>query len=101
MLWRERPGRCDNHLTIRRDEVEARVLRALQEKLLQQDLFEEFCDELTREMMLDDEIAVDDGKAELRRLMLAERSCRRDSRQQTSRLCSCTPRWQDLPHEGQ
>ena len=43
-------GRCDNHLTIRRDEVEARVLRALQEKLLRQDLFEEFCEEFTREM---------------------------------------------------
>ena len=43
-------GRCDNHLTIRRDEVEARVLRALQERLLQQDLFEEFCHEFTREM---------------------------------------------------
>ena len=43
-------GRCDNHLTIRRDEVEARVLNALQEKLLRQDLFEEFCKEFTREM---------------------------------------------------
>src|SRR5688572_2545642 len=43
-------GRCDNHLTIRRDEVETRVLHALQEKLLRQDLFEEFCDEFTREM---------------------------------------------------
>jgi hypothetical protein len=43
-------GRCDNHLTIRRDEIEARVLKALQEKLLRQDLFEEFCDEFTREM---------------------------------------------------
>ncbi len=43
-------GRCDNHLTIRSEEVEARVLRALQEKLLRQDLFEEFCDEFTREM---------------------------------------------------
>jgi hypothetical protein len=43
-------GRCDNHLTIRRDEVEARVLTALQDKLLRQDLFEEFCDEFTREM---------------------------------------------------
>ena len=43
-------GRCDNLLTIRRDEVEARVLSALQEKLLRQDLFEEFCDEFTREM---------------------------------------------------
>jgi site-specific DNA recombinase len=43
-------GTCDNHLTIRRDEVEARVLNALQEKLLRQDLFEEFCEEFTREM---------------------------------------------------
>ena len=43
-------GRCDNHLTIRRDEVEARVLKALQEKLLNQELFEEFCEEFTREM---------------------------------------------------
>ena len=43
-------GRCDNHRTIRRDEVEARVLRALQDQLLRQDLFEEFCDEFTREI---------------------------------------------------
>ena len=43
-------GRCDNRLTIRRDEVEARVLTALQDKLLRRDLFEEFCDEFTREM---------------------------------------------------
>jgi site-specific DNA recombinase len=43
-------GRCDNHPTIRRDEIESRVLKALQEKLLRQDLFEEFCDEFTREM---------------------------------------------------
>jgi site-specific DNA recombinase len=43
-------GVCSNHLTIRRDEVEARVLHALQEKLLRRDLFEEFCQEFTREM---------------------------------------------------
>ena len=43
-------GRCDNHLTIRRDEVEARVLKALQERLLNQELFDEFCQEFTREM---------------------------------------------------
>src|SRR3981189_3080712 len=43
-------GCNDNHLTIRRDEVEARVLSALQDKLLRQDLFEEFCQEFTREM---------------------------------------------------
>ena len=43
-------GICDNGLTIRRDEVEVRVLEALQQKLLNQELFEEFCDEFTREM---------------------------------------------------
>lgn len=92
-------GICDNGLTIRRDEVEARVLKALQEKLLNQELFEEFCHEFTREMnrlrmerraslananrevtrisarikkllnlMVDDEIAVDEGKAEIKTL---------------------------------
>jgi site-specific DNA recombinase len=43
-------GTCSNRLTIRRDEVEQRVLDALQEKLLRQHLFEEFCDEFRREM---------------------------------------------------
>ena len=43
-------GICNNHLTIRRDEIEARVLHALQEKLLRRDLFEEFCQEFTREV---------------------------------------------------
>jgi DNA invertase Pin-like site-specific DNA recombinase len=43
-------GICTNHLTIRRDEVEARVLDALQNKLLRRDLFEEFCKEFTNEM---------------------------------------------------
>jgi DNA invertase Pin-like site-specific DNA recombinase len=43
-------GTCSNRLTIRRDEVEARVLKALEEKLLRQDLFDEFCEEFTREM---------------------------------------------------
>ncbi len=92
-------GICDNRLTIRRDDVEARVLRALQEKLLNQELFEEFCEEFTREinrlrmeqrasttsakrevarigtrikkllnLMLDDEIAVDEGKVEMKAL---------------------------------
>ena len=75
------------------------MLKALQEKLLNQELFAEFCDEFTREMnrlrmerraklssakreverigtrvkkllnlMLDDEIAVDEGKAEIKSL---------------------------------
>ena len=41
---------CADTLTIRRDEVEARVLQALQEKLLRQDLFQEFCDAAEREI---------------------------------------------------
>ncbi len=46
---RER-GTCTNTLTISRQEVEARVLAALQEKLLRKDFFEEFCREFTKEM---------------------------------------------------
>src|SRR3954468_7659916 len=104
-------GRCDNHLTIRRDEVEARVLKALQAKLLNQELFAEFCDEFTREMnrlrmerraglssakrdverigtrikkllnlMLDDEITVDEGKAEMKGLGARRRGYKVQSR---------------------
>ena len=43
-------GRCDNHLTIRRDEVEARVLTRAAGEAARQDLFEDFCEEFTREM---------------------------------------------------
>ena len=46
---RER-GTCTNTLTIPRQEVEARVLKALQEKLLRKDFFEEFCREFAKEM---------------------------------------------------
>jgi site-specific DNA recombinase len=43
-------GTCSNRLTIRREEVEGRVLTALKDRLLRQDLFEEFCAEFAREM---------------------------------------------------
>jgi len=46
---RER-GTCTNKLTIPRQEVETRVLTALQEKLLRKDFFEEFCREFAKEM---------------------------------------------------
>jgi site-specific DNA recombinase len=46
-------GTCDNRLTIRRDEVESRVLKALQDKLLNQELFDEFCEEFTHEPAAD------------------------------------------------
>jgi chorismate mutase len=71
-------GRCDNHLTIRRDEVEARVLRALQEKLLQQDLFEEFCDEFMREMnrlRMEHRASLSSAKREVERIGVRIRSC--------------------------
>jgi site-specific DNA recombinase len=46
---RER-GTCTNKLTTSRQEVEERVLAALQEKLQRKDFFEEFCREFTKEM---------------------------------------------------
>jgi DNA invertase Pin-like site-specific DNA recombinase len=42
-------GICTNGLTIRREEVERRVLKAMAERLWNQELFEEFCQEFTRE----------------------------------------------------
>jgi site-specific DNA recombinase len=45
---RER-GTCANTATIRRDDVERRVLKAMEERLWNQELFEEFCQEFTRE----------------------------------------------------
>jgi site-specific DNA recombinase len=42
-------GTCTNKLTISRLEVEARVLGALQDKLMRKDFFEEFCREFTKE----------------------------------------------------
>jgi hypothetical protein len=43
-------GTCTNHLRISRLDVEARVLNALQTKLLRKDFFEEFCREFAKEM---------------------------------------------------
>lgn len=43
-------GTCTTTLTIPRQEVEARVLKALQDKLLRKDFFEEFCREFAKEM---------------------------------------------------
>ena len=43
-------GTCTNKLTISRLEVEARVLSALQDKLMRKDFFDEFCREFAKEM---------------------------------------------------
>ena len=43
-------GTCDNRTTIRRDQLETRVLDALRHHLMEPALFAEFCEEFTREM---------------------------------------------------
>ncbi|MDE2467098.1 MAG: recombinase family protein [Alphaproteobacteria bacterium] len=43
-------GTCDNRLNIRRDQLEARVLTALKDHLMNPELFAVFCDEFTRQM---------------------------------------------------
>jgi hypothetical protein len=43
-------GTCTNKLTIPRPEVEQPVLRALQDKSMRKDFFEEFCREFAKEM---------------------------------------------------
>ena len=67
---RER-GTCTNKLTISRQEVEGRVLRALQEKLLRKDCFEEFCREFAKEMnrlRMEQRAALSGAKRELDRV---------------------------------
>ena len=43
-------GSCTNRLNIRRDQLEPRILHALQHRLMDPALFKEFCEEFTREM---------------------------------------------------
>ncbi len=43
-------GTCDNRRTIKRQDLEVRILRALQHELMRPELFEEFCAEYTREI---------------------------------------------------
>jgi site-specific DNA recombinase len=67
---RER-GTCTNTLTIRRQEVEERVLTALQEKLLRKDFFEEFCREFAKEMnrlRMEQRASLNGAKRELERV---------------------------------
>ncbi|MEJ5899732.1 recombinase family protein [Ochrobactrum teleogrylli] len=43
-------GTCDNRVNIRRDELESRVLDALRNRILDPEVFAEFCDAYTQEM---------------------------------------------------
>ena len=42
-------GTCDNRVNIRRDELESRVLNALRNRMLDPEIFAEFCDAYTQE----------------------------------------------------
>lgn len=64
-------GTCDNRRTIKRSELEMRVLGALKSKLMDPGLFQEFCDEFTREMnrlRIEGRTSVEAAKAELGRI---------------------------------
>jgi hypothetical protein len=64
-------GTCTNKLTIPRLEVEQRVLRALQDKLMRKDFFEEFCCEFAKEMnqlRMEQRVGLTGAKRELERV---------------------------------
>ena len=64
-------GTCTNRLRISRLEVEARVLDALQTKLLRKEFFEEFCREFAKEMnrlRMEQRAGQSSAKRELERL---------------------------------
>ena len=64
-------GTCTNRLTIPRQEVEERVLRALKDKLMRKDFFEEFCREFAKEMnrlRMEQRASLTSAKRELVRL---------------------------------
>jgi site-specific DNA recombinase len=64
-------GTCTNRLTIPRQEVEERVLRALKDQLMRKDFFEEFCREFAKEMnrlRMEQRAGLSSAKRELVRL---------------------------------
>jgi DNA invertase Pin-like site-specific DNA recombinase len=64
-------GTCENRQSIRRVELEERVLGALRHHLMDPTLFREFCDEFTREMnrlRMEGRSALDAGRAEMKRI---------------------------------
>ncbi len=64
-------GTCTNKLTIPRQEVESRVLHALQDKLMRKDFFEEFCREFAKEMnrlRMEQRAGLNGAKRELERV---------------------------------
>ena len=64
-------GTCGNRLNIRRDQLEARVLTALKEHLMNAELFAVFCEEFTRRMnerRMEASAGLASARAELKRI---------------------------------
>lgn len=68
---RRNKGTCDNDMNIRRDALEERVLNALRHNLMKPELFQEFCDEFTREMnklRMERRASIDAAEAEIKKI---------------------------------
>ncbi len=68
---RRNKGTCDNDMNIRRDALEERVLNALRHNLMKPELFQEFCDEFTREMnklRMEGRASIDAAEAEIKKI---------------------------------
>ncbi len=64
-------GTCDNRLNIRHDQLEARILTALKERIMDPELFKGFCDEFTRQMnrrRMDARATIEASKSECLRI---------------------------------
>ena len=64
-------GTCDNRTNIRRDRLEARVLAALHDKLMDPALFRAFCEEFTREtnrLRIEVSTTLDAARSEIARI---------------------------------
>ncbi|WP_288950674.1 recombinase zinc beta ribbon domain-containing protein [uncultured Paracoccus sp.] len=68
-------GTCDNRMNIRRDELESRVLNALRTRLVDPELFAEFCDAYTKEtnrLRMESGAGIEKAEAELKRIAREE-----------------------------
>ncbi|MDP0930352.1 recombinase family protein, partial [Paracoccus onubensis] len=68
---RRNKGTCENRMNIRRNALEAREMNALRHNLMQPELFQEFCEEFTREMnrlRMEGRASIDAAEAEIRKI---------------------------------
>ncbi len=64
-------GTCDNRINIRRDELESRVLNALRNRMLDPEMFAEFCDAYTQEinrLRIESRANIDAARTEMERI---------------------------------